>query len=164
MTAQRDAVSAGRDRHDPPSGPLWWALLVLGTAVVGFGVRGLLAEFDAEDLRRWMVWFAAGVAVHDLLVVPLTAALGRGLRHLLPARFLAPVQVGAILTGIVAITAIPVVGRFGAGAQAANPTLLTRPYETNLVLVLAIVWAAVGVACAVRSRRRGPPAENHRDG
>lgn len=127
--------------------------LVLGALGVGAAAYGalLLARLDLADLLDVGLWLAGGVLVHDALVAPVTVVAVVLLRRVLPAEWRTPVTVGAVVLLCVSVTAVPVLGRFGARAD--NPTLLDRDYTGGWLLVAALVLAGVVVASLWSARR-----------
>ncbi len=127
--------------------------LVLGALGLGAAAYGalLLARSDLADLLDVGLWLAGGVLVHDALVAPVTVVAVVLLRRVLAPAWRTPVTVGAVVLLCVSVTAVPVLGRFGARAD--NPTLLDRDYTGGWLLVAAVVLAGV-VAAGLWSARR----------
>lgn len=141
----------------------WWVMLAIGLAITSYGVRGLVDGLAPERLVRWAGWFLGGLLVHDLVAVPLYSTLGLGVRRVVPRTWRAPVQVGAILSAVIALVSWPVLRGYGRSAQEGNATVLPYDYGQGLLLVLGVVWTAVVVAgvLATRvaaSRSEGPAA------
>lgn len=133
----------------------WWVLLVLGLIIIAYGVRGLVDGLATARLLKWAGWFAGGLLVHDLVAVPLYTTLGLGARRVLPRAWTAPVQVGAILTAVIALPTWPVLRGYGRSAQEGNPTILPFDYATNLAVVVGIIWIGVLLAGVWVSRDAG---------
>jgi hypothetical protein len=154
------AAAAPPRTSDAPSGPLWWAGLAVGGAIMTFGAWGLWDALDGVRLLRWVGWFAAGLLVHDGLVVPSTVAVGWLVRRVVPAGARATVQAGLALSAVLALVTWPLVRGYGRAAQGGtNPTLLPFDYGRNLLVVLAVVWGSLAAAAVARrvarSRRAG---------
>jgi hypothetical protein len=123
---------------------------LLGTAVIGWGVRGVLIhhiDTRPTDLARF---FVAGPLVHDLLFAPLVLALGVGVAHVVPGRFRAPVQAALVIGGCVALFSWPEVRDYARVNH--NPSSLPHNYSSNLLVVVAVV--AVGTALVALAHRR----------
>lgn len=132
----------------------WWGLAV-GAVVMAIGVRGLIvnrAAIMATNPPRWTMLALSTLAVHDLVVVPVTLAVGFAVTRLVPRGLRAPVQGGLIATAIVVAYALPLVLRLG--ANPANPTILPRDYRWGLTILLAVIWASVGAVAVVAAWRQ----------
>lgn len=98
---------------DAPGRGLWVGLL-LGVPVLAWGIRGLFAasaRVHPPELARWIVGAAV---VHDLVVIPVTLAVGLGLRRIVPPTAWPPVRWALAATAVVTVIA----GR-SSGAMAA---------------------------------------------
>lgn len=137
-----------------PAGPLWWTTLGIGGLAMAYGAYGLLANLLPAERPAWLLWFAGLLLAHDLLLVPAVLGVAVALRRLLGGRALAGVQAGLIVSGAVTLAAVPVLTGYGRASQRTNPTLLPWNYTLNLLLVLGVVWAVVGVALALTRRAR----------
>ena len=135
------------------------ALLVPGVLVGGYGAFRLL-ELGGDNLVATLVWLAAGLLLHDAVLAPLTIALAAVGGTLLPRSVRGPAAAGAVVLGTVTLTAVPVLGRFGARAD--NPTLLDRDYASGwLAFAAAVVLAvAVGSTLSAVAARRGRVGED----
>jgi hypothetical protein len=126
----------------------------LGLAGAAYGVLQLL-DLGRANLVATGLWLVGGVAIHDGLVAPLAIGVclvvGRLWRRIPTA-----VVVGAIVLATVTVTAVPVLGRFGARPD--NATLLDRNYLLGWVVVALATAAIVAVALVLRRRttRTGP--------
>ena len=135
---------------DTPSGPLFWTCLAVGAGIVGYGLAG--AWTDRADTRPadLVVWLAGSGVAHDALVAPATIATVLATRWLpLAARL--PVRLGLALSVLLTVLFWPVVR--GWGRSPSVPSALPLDYGRNLLVVLALIWLATGVAVAVRLRR-----------
>jgi hypothetical protein len=135
------------------------ALGCVGVAGTAYGVWLLLGE-GLADLVSTAVWLAAGVVLHDFVLVPLTLGVcWLGMRLLPPGRR-APVAAGLVVLGTLTVMAVPVLGRWGANAD--NPTILDRNYTVGWLVVGTAVL--VGVAAGLlMTRRSGGPGARRRD-
>lgn len=130
-------------------------LVAVGVAMASYGAM-LLLRSGPDALRSIVVWFAAGILLHDGLFAPLCAAVGLGGRRWLPRRWWAPVACGAVCTVTLLAVAVPTLTRGGA---LPNPTVLDRNYPVGLAVALALVWGLVVVAAVAGSVRKGGRAE-----
>ncbi len=126
------------------------ALGVLGTAMVGFGALRLLGS--PRHLLDVGVWLAGGVLVHDALLAPLALALAWLGVRVVPATVRPVTALALVVLATVTVTAVPVLGRFGARAD--NPTLLDRDYVTGWLLLAGAV-TAVALAALLLGRIMG---------
>lgn len=130
--------------------------LVLGLSGVALGLFGAyqLLSLGLDNLIGAVVWLAGGVLVHDGVVAVATiVVLGAG-AVLLPARLRGPLAAAFLVLATVTVTAVPVLGRFGARAD--NPTLLDRNYLVGWLLLAALVGVAATAAVLLTRRRNGP--------
>lgn len=122
------------------------ALLVLGAALVGYGGWLLVSRQHPAALLQVLGWLAAGVLLHDLVLAPLVAGLGRLWPRVPRTAAVAGTAVLVVL-GPVTLVAIPVLGRFGARPD--DPTLLPRDYTAGwFVVATVVVLGAVAAALA----------------
>ena len=121
-----------------------------GVVLVLVGVRLLLAR-GLPDLVATVVWLAGGVLAHDALLAPVVVLLGVAMLPWLPTWSRGPAVAGFVVLLTVTLTAVPVLGRFGAKPD--DPWLLPRSYGA-LWLVLALAVLAVVVAASLFRRRR----------
>lgn len=128
----------------------------VGVAAAAYGAVLLLA-LDLPDLLDAGLWLAGGVVLHDAVVAPLTVLATLGLRRVLPARSWTAVTAGLVVLLTVTLTAVPVLGRFGARPD--NPTLLDRDYTGGwLVLALLVVLGTLAWSLSRRLRGAGGTA------
>jgi hypothetical protein len=134
--------------------PWWrWLFLVPGLAAVGYGAHGLLTAGGRVPLDSWLTWFVGSALLNDLVLAPLWIGLGWLSARLLPRAARPAVVVGAAVTGVLTLVALPFV--LGYGADPANGSFLPRDYGRNLLLVAAAVWVlAVGWAVLAVRRSR----------
>ncbi|RMI34963.1 hypothetical protein [Nocardia stercoris] len=118
-------------------------LLIAGGIWLAWHGISLLLHDDPADLKSIAFWFVGGILVHDALFAPLCAAAGVGARRLLPRSWWAPVACGAVCTVVLAVLAVPVIGRRNAVPD--NPSVLDRNYAAGLVVALAVVWILVAL-------------------
>jgi predicted anti-sigma-YlaC factor YlaD len=122
--------------------------LVLGVPVIGYGLRGALVDAGdthPTELARWVIGAAL---VHDLVVVPVVAAVALLVRRFTPRRAWPPVRAGLAATGIFVAVGWPFVR--GYGRDQTNPSLLPRNYGAGLAAAVGVIWLAVAAWLAWR--------------
>ncbi len=119
------------------------SLVGLGVLIGGYGAWLLLSRQDLEQLRNVAVWLVAGVLLHDVLLSGAVIALCLLAGRLLPRSLHRAGTIALVVIGTVTVTAVPVLGRFGARAD--NATLLDRNYVVGWVVFVAVVLAALAV-------------------
>lgn len=132
------------------------ARLLIGAVGVAGAAYGGWLLLD-QDYLAAAVWLAAGVVLHDFVVVPATLALcWLGMRTV-PAGRRAPVAAGLVVLGSLTLMAVPVLGGWGANAD--NATILDRRYGLGWLVVAAITIMVVLIALL---RRSGGPGARRR--
>jgi hypothetical protein len=131
-----------------------WIGLALGLPVMAFGLGGALVDAERThpfELARWVIGLAL---VHDLVVVPVTLALGSALRRVTGWAWPA---VGWALAASAVLTAFALPFIRGYGRDPTIPSLLDRDYALGLAVFVAAVWgiAAVVIAATCWARRSG---------
>lgn len=132
--------------------------LVLGGLGVLMGLFGVLRLFrlDASGLLDALVWMVGGALVHDVVLAPLTLLAAWLLRRVVPDSWWARVAAALVVVATVTVTAVPVLGRFGARPD--NTTLLDRPYWVGwlvLVVLVAVVTLLLDPVRRALRRRSG---------
>jgi hypothetical protein len=136
--------------------PWWrWLFLLPGLAAVGYGVRGLLTAGSQVPLDSWLTWFVGSALLNDLVLAPLWIGLGWLSARLLPRAARPAVVVGAAVSGVLALVALPFV--LGKGRDPANSSFLPRDYGVTLLVLVLVVWALTAVAAVVAVRRARVP-------
>jgi len=139
------------------SGAVFWVALVVGWAIIGYGVRGVLMDAGSVRPFQWATWIVAADVVHDLVVAPLVCGIGVVLARLVPGRGRAPLQAGFIASGVVlAFAWIP---WRGYGRRPDDPSALPLDYTTATLTVLAMVWALVGLWLLIVAVSRARPSQ-----
>ncbi len=116
------------------------ARLALGGIGVLIGLYGVfrLLELGWDNLVATVVWLAGGVVLHDAVLAPLVVVVcALAVLALRSRAWRAAAAGGLVVLGTVTLTAVPVLGRFGAKDD--NPTLLDRPYVVGWLLVAGLV-------------------------
>ena len=135
---------------------------VLGLGAAAYGLV-LLVRNGLDDMVAAGIWLAAGIVLHDFVLVPLTLGACWLAMRVVPSGRRAPLAVGLLVLGSLTILAIPVLGRFGARPD--NPTLLDRDYTAGWLVVAGLTLAAVlagVVVSAGKGRRTGGPGARRR--
>ena len=149
----------GADPRRPATSALtpWWRWLFLlpGLAAVGYGAHGLLTAGGRVPLGSWLTWFLGSALLSDLLLAPLWIGLGWLSARLLPRAARGAVVVGAAVSGVLALVALPFV--LGRGRDPLNPSFLPRDYGLTLLVLVLVVWAVTAVAAVVAVRRSRVP-------
>jgi hypothetical protein len=144
MTEPDDASVDAPPIEEPAGGMLVirGLLMAAGFAIGLYGLW-LIWEFPIDIIIRFAVWGGVGVAVHDFVFAPLSAAFGFAGRKVIRGRWWTPVTMAALCTAVLALLAIPVYSR--PGAHADNMTVLDRNYPLGLWISIAIVWACIPI-------------------
>jgi hypothetical protein len=147
------------------SQPLHLLTLIAGFALLGYVVAtlGLSALWNP---RSWwqsiVVWFAAAVVVHDLVLFPLYTLVDRILalsQHLsMPIPLLNHLRVPALGAALTFLVFSPGILRQGASTYTAATGLTQEPFLGRWLLLVAAMFAASAVAYAVRVVRARRPA------
>lgn len=141
---------------DEVGGARFWICAVIGLAIAGFGLGGLLTADFLGSTGSWAVYFFGGLLVHDLLIAPFVVVVSATLLFVTGRRSRPVVQATAILIGVLTLASLPVL--LGEGKLVSNPSLLPHDYARNLALVLVIVVIAAAIGIFRVSRRRSSPA------
>jgi len=136
---------------DARYGRAFWTGLVMGWAIIGFGVWGVIHTRIQAVPVSFAAWLIGATVVHDFIVAPIVFALGIALRRSLKGRIRAGVQVAIVVSGIVLAYSFPLL--FGYGRRPTNPTVQPDDYVVNVVIVLAGIWIAAFLWLLVRGRR-----------
>jgi hypothetical protein len=140
--------SASEAAAETGHGVTFWIGLVLGVAIMAYGVKGLLGASDATqppDLARFFI--GAGI-VHDAVFAPIVVLVGWLTLKVLPPVARNPVRIALALSVVLVVFTWPLVRRWG--ARDSNPSLLPLDYGRNVVVGLIVVWVVTGVAVVVR--------------
>ncbi len=129
--------------------------LLIGLVGVAMGAFGALRflQLDLPDIVNAVLWLAAGVAIHDGVIAPLTIGVTVLATRVLPSRVRLRVTVALVVLVTVTVTAIPVLGRWGARPD--NDTLLDRNYILGWLAFAAVVLLTTLLAGPVTRLVRG---------
>jgi hypothetical protein len=156
--------SALRARYG--AGPLHLLALLAGFAIAAAGVIGWFQR--PSDVESVLVWFAAAIVIHDVLLLPLYTLLDR-IALALHGRLARPrvrgnrlnaasyVRIPAILSGLLLIVFFPVISGLGARRELAASGIPERGYLTRWLLAVGVMFALSGgayVIAAARARTR----------
>jgi hypothetical protein len=123
---------------------------VLGAVMLGYGV---LLAVDTDPMVETGFWFVGGTLLHDAIIAPVVGVVGWLVVRVVPPVWRVPVAVGAALTGVLTLLALPELVR--PYSAPANPGLHERNYLVALLISLAVVWVlavAAGITRTVRAR------------
>lgn len=136
---------------------LFWASVVVGWAMIAFGVAGMVSQrADTRPAALARLLFGL-VAVHDLVAVPVVLGLGVLVARWVPGPLRASVQGGLVASAVVSLFAWPLVRGYGRTPD--NASALPLDYGRGLVILLAVIWAVAAVAGSrswLRRRRSRP--------
>ena len=132
--------------------------LLIGAVGVAMGLFGALRflQLDPEDILDALIWLAGGVIVHDAVIAPLTIAVTVLVARVVPTGARRRLTVALVVLVAVTVTAVPVLGRWGARAD--NPTLLDRNYLAGWLVFAALV----GLGTLLSALLAGPVARLRR--
>jgi hypothetical protein len=130
---------------------VFWPLALIGVAIIGFGVYGLLENSDRTHPHQWARWFFGSAIAHDFVLAPVVAGVGILVARHVPARHRAVVQGALISSGIVLLFAYPFVRGFGRRPD--DPSTLPNNYAAGLLWILGLIWMVAG-CLALRNHRR----------
>jgi hypothetical protein len=162
VSEQGDGAVSEHDGRvsDDGSPRVFWTGVVLGGAVLGWGVFGLLAEagdgVTGIALAPWLLWFAGGLVVHDGVFAPLAHLVGSGIKRIRPAVLRTPLQSGIAATVLVLLVTFPYLRGYGVETQPGNESIQTLAYGPGVVALVMLIWvAALGLGVWQARRARG---------
>ena len=136
--------------------PWWrWLFLLPGLAAVVYGAQGLLTNGSQTPLRSWLTWFLGSALLNDLVIAPVWIGLGWLSARLLPPAARGAVVVGAAVSGVLTLVALPFV--LAKGRDPLNGSFLPRDYGLTLLVLVLAVWAVTAVAAVLAVRRARVP-------
>jgi hypothetical protein len=138
--------------REPAYGLTWWIGLAVGGAVIFYGLFGLVRDAAATLPPSWALWLLAGLAIHDLVVIPAVFGVAR-LAGLVPAPWRGAVRAALVLTGVVVLVTVPGLLGYGRSSQPGNTSVLPNDYPVTLAVVVALIWAVALGSVAVRTFR-----------
>lgn len=126
-------------------------LILLGAAAMGYGAYHLVTE-DHNDVVGIAVFLGAVVVGHDFIAIPAIIAVGALVTRFAPPWARIPVQAALVVSLAVSAVAFPLV--LGVGRIADNPSAFPQHYGRGLLVILAVIWAAAGLAAWFNRIRR----------
>ncbi len=124
------------------------SLAIAAAAVVGWTQR-------PRDLLSVLIWFAAAIVLHDLVLLPIYSIADRLTLGRLPARAAAFVRVPALVSVLVLVAVFPTVLGFGAKHARGASGIVEHGYLARWLLLSGVLFALSGLAYAVRGVRAG---------
>jgi hypothetical protein len=118
------------------------SLVIAGAAVIGWTQR-------PRDLTNVLIWFAAAIVLHDLVLLPLYSLLDRVTLGRLPLRAAAYVRVPALVSALVLAAVFPTVLGFGAHQELNASGIVEHGYLARYLLLAGALFALSGLAFAV---------------
>lgn len=137
----------------PRRGAVFWAGVVVGGAIMAFGVRGLLDAAPATRPVQAGLGVVGLAVLHDALVAPLACVIGALVAARLPEPFRGPVRAGLLASAVALLVAWPGLRGYGRAQVPDNPTVQPLNYASALVTVLAVTWVLVALWVVARWRR-----------
>lgn len=141
--------------EEAPHGAFFYACLIIGWAVIVFGLHGMVAnagQTNPSALARILVGLNV---VNDAVVIPLLVVAGFLSRRVLPRWALVPVQVALIASATVLLYAYPLLGDWGRTARAGY-SRLPWDYGQNVAVVLGSIWLVCALLVLWSWRRSRP--------
>lgn len=140
--------------EEPPRWKYAPVLYVLGGLTMLGGAVGLVLHMHRTHPVGTAIYYAGGAIAHDLVIAPAVILVGLVVRAVVPQAYRPVIRSGLIVSGALTLIALPLL--LGKGRQPDNPSHVPLPYGRNLLLILAVVWGAVALACLVRLVRTHP--------
>jgi len=145
MNPDSEAPSAER------SGPTFWVALVIGGAIMAFGIRGAVMDLkdSAPDVARWVI---GADLIHDFILAPIAIGIGWSVNRLVPPRGRPPIQAALFATGVTLLVGWPGWRGYGRHLVPDNPSVQPLDYTTAILTVLAVIWGVAAIWLALRLR------------
>ena len=154
------------------AGPLHLLTLLASFAIAGAAVAGWFER--PGDVATVLVWFAAAIVIHDLVLLPLYSLLDRiafrwrgepdaRAQRTASVRLVNPtpyIRIPAILSGLLLLVFFPVILGLGAQTELAASGIAERGYLARWLLATGVMFALSGAAYAVAATRAGAPPES----
>ena len=135
-------------------GRSFWIGLAIGSGLMLWGAW-LYLDVTPDGRRRgsFVRWIVGLDLAHDLVLAPVVVGIGLLVVRYVPSRVRAVVQAGLITSAFVLLVGLlPLVGTY----KGDNPTIQPIAYGPAVLIVLGIIWAAVGLVAVVRPSRPAP--------
>jgi hypothetical protein len=117
-------------------------LFLPGAAALVWGVM-LFADFAfplRPDSFFTLGWLLGGPLLHDGVIAPTVGLLGLAVSRFVPRAWKTPVVVGSVLSGVLAVLAVPLLWRAYGAPRPPGPH---KDVGRGLLVSLAVVWAGV---------------------
>ena len=158
-----------RFRFEYGAGPLHLLGVLAALAIAGYG---FLTYADDRSPVRFLIWFAGAAIVHDLLLFPLYAAVGRALARITGVReqpvsraaeagrvrALNHLRIPAMLSALLLLLFFPLILELSEPALRAAAARDTDDYLARWLLLTAALFAGSAVLYAVRLAREARTA------
>jgi len=122
------------------------SLAIAVAAVVGWTQR-------PRDLLNVLIWFAAAIVLHDLVLLPIYSIADRAALGWLPARVTAYARAPALISVLVLAAVFPTVLGFGAHQEHNASGIVEHGYLARWLLLTGVLFALSGLAYVVSGRR-----------
>jgi hypothetical protein len=122
------------------------SFLIAAAAVIGWTQR-------PRDLLTVLIWFAAAIVLHDMVLLPIYSVADRLTLGRLPARAAAYVRVPALISALVLLAVFPTVLGFGAHQEHNASGIVEHGYLARWLLLSGVLFALSGLTFAVRGLR-----------
>ncbi len=139
---------------DETGGAWFWIAVVVGGAIGGYGLMGLLDAAPATRPPQALLGALGLDLLHDAVLAPIACAVGLVLARFLPAWLRRPVRAGLFASFVVLLIGWAPLRGYGRSRVPDNLTVDPLNYATAVLSVLAVVWIAVAVWVVVSSVRR----------
>ncbi|MGH2707020.1 MAG: hypothetical protein ACRDJF_12185 [Actinomycetota bacterium] len=136
-------------------GKLFWAGVVVGWAIISFGVWGIFRDARETHPTNLGIWLAGSALAHDLLIAPVVFVLARILGRYVPARPRPFLQAALVIAALVGAFAFPFMGGFSRTPDD-NPSALPGNYTLGFLVVVGTAWAVIGLLAWRRLRKPVP--------
>jgi hypothetical protein len=146
--------SEGRATADETGGAGFWIAVVIGAAIGGYGLMGLLEAAPATRPPQALLGALGLDLLHDAVLAPVACGVGFLLARFLPATLRRPVRAGLFATFVILVVGWAPLRGYGRARVPDNPTVDPLNYATAIPTALAVVWLAVAVWVGVALVRR----------
>lgn len=126
--------------------------LLAGVPVMAYGVRGVFVDARLTEPAELVRWALGAALVNDLLVIPVAAVVGVGMKRVVPAFAWPAVRWALFTSAVLFLISWPFVR--GYGQDPLTPSLLPRDYTEGVLAAVAVVWALAGLWIVVSRRHR----------
>jgi hypothetical protein len=150
-----DEVETPEASTPETGGAGFWIAVVIGGAIGGYGLLGLLQAAPATRPPQALLGALGLDLLHDAVLAPIACVVGYVIVRRLPALVRRPVRAGLFATFVVLVVGWAPLRGYGRARVPDNPTVGPLDYPTAIATVLVVVWLLVAawVACAWLRRR-----------